>query len=331
MQAVVTGGTGFIGRAVVRDLRARGAEVTALVRNAVAADALRELGCTVVEVDLATASVESLADLLRGTDAVFHIAGSYRVGIPESEHASMFAANVVATRAVLDAGIAAGVPRIVYVSTANVFGNTRGQVVDETYRRPRPPEFLSYYDETKYLAHVAAEGRIAAGAPIIIAMPSLVYGPGDHSLAGGVIRQAMAGTLAVLVGGDAGGAFVHVDDVAAGILLVHDRGAVGESYILGGEVATLGEVVRRAAAIAGEQPPRVSTPGWLVRAIAPVGGLIGQAVGAAEPNVVETIRSSIGVTYWVSSEKARRELGYAPRDLDTGLLTLLELSPAAGA
>jgi nucleoside-diphosphate-sugar epimerase len=331
MQAVVTGGAGFIGQAVIRQLRQRGDTVIALVRDSAKAEPLLELGCTLVEFDLATASGESLTDALRGADAVFHVAGSYRVGIPESEHAPMFAANVVATRAVLDAAVGAGVARVVYVSTGNVFGNTRGQVVDETYRRPQPQEFLSYYDETKYLAHIAAEERIAAGAPILIAMPSLVYGPGDRSQAGGVIRQAMEGTLPVLSGGDMGGTFVHVDDVATGILLVHDRGAVGESYILGGEVATLGEVVRRAAAIAGQLPPRVSTPGWLVRAMAPVGGLLGRAVGAAEPNVVETIRSSIGVTYWVSSEKAKRELGYAPRDLDTGLRTLLEPEPPAGS
>ena len=77
--------------------------------------------------------------MMRGTDAVFHLAGSYRVGIPESEHVAMYAANVVATRAVLDAAVAAGVPRIVYASTVNVFGDTHAQVVDESYERPSRP------------------------------------------------------------------------------------------------------------------------------------------------------------------------------------------------
>jgi nucleoside-diphosphate-sugar epimerase len=330
MQAVVTGGTGFIGRAVVRDLRARGDEVIALVRKARTADALREGGCTVVEVDVATASVESLADAMRGADAVFHAAGSYRVGIPESEHAPMFAANVVATRSVLDGATAAGVARTIYVSTANIYGDTHGRVLDETARRPEPLSYVSYYDETKYLAHVAAEERIAAGAQILIAMPCMVYGPGDHSQVGGVIRQAMAGTLPFLSAPELGGSLVHVDDAAAGILLVHDRGRVGESYILGGEISTLREVVRRAAALAGRRPPRLTTPSWLLRAMASLGPLLGPVLGG-EPNIGEMVRASDGVTYWASSEKARRELGYAPRDLDTGLRTLLEPSPVGGA
>jgi dihydroflavonol-4-reductase len=323
MRVVVTGGTGFIGQALIRQLRSRGDEVVAIVRDEGRADALRELGASLVEGDLGTTAPERLAEVLTGADAMFHVAGVYRVGVPESEHASMFAANVVATRNVLDAAVAAGVPRIVYVSTANVFGNTHGQVVDETYRRPQPPAFLSYYDETKYLAHLAAEERIAAGAPILIAMPGLVYGPSDHSQAGAVIDQAMRGTLSVLSAGDMGGSFVHVEDVAAGILLVHDRGAIGQAYVLAGEVATLGEVVRRAAAMAGREPPRFSTPDWLLKGLAPIGGLIGSALGGSEPNVAETIRASIGVTYWVSSEKAKLELGYAPRDLEAGLRTLL--------
>jgi hypothetical protein len=75
--------------------------------------------------------------------------------------------------------------------------------------------------------------------------------------------------------------------------------------------------------MAGREPPRFSTPDWLLKGLAPIGGLIGSALGGSEPNVAETIRASIGVTYWVSSEKAKLELGYAPRDLEAGLRTLL--------
>ncbi len=321
MKAVVTGGSGFIGLSLVRLLKARGDEVVAIVRSVGRAETLREMGCTLVEGDLAAMPADALTDALRGADALFHIAGSYRLGIPESEHVAMFAANVVATRAVLDAAVAAGVPRIVYVSTANVMGDTHGQVVDETYRRPQPPVFLSYYDETKYLAHQAAEERIAAGAPVLIAIPGMVYGPGDHSEVGGVIRQAMTGRLSILSAADLGGSFVQVEDEAAGLLAVHDRGVIGQSYLLGGEIATLGEVVRRAAALAGQKPPSFTTPSWAMKAMAPLGALIGPAVGSQ--NLAEVIRSSDGVTYWVSSEKAKRELGYAPRDLEAGLRTLL--------
>lgn len=322
VRAVVTGGAGFIGLSLVRQLRARGDQVVAIVRRVGSGETLREMGCVMVEGDLASMPGEALTDALRDADALFHVAGSYRVGIAESEHVAMYAANVVATRAVLDAAATSGVARIVHVSTVNTFGDTRGQVVDETYRRPQPPTFLSYYDETKYLAHLAAEERIAAGAPVLIAMPGLIYGPGDQSQAGGVIRQAMAGTLPVLSAGDLGGNFLHVDDAAGGMLLVLDRGVIGQSYVLGGEIATMAEVVRRAAALAGRQPPRVSTPSWLLGALAPLGSVIGPLLGD-EPNLAETIRASNGVTYWASDAKARRELGYAPRDLESGLRTLI--------
>jgi len=322
MKTIVTGGAGFIGNALVRQLRARGDEVVALVRRAARSEALRELGCSLVEADLGAMPVDRLAETMDGADALFHLAGSYRVGIPASEHAPMFAANVVATRATLDAATAAGVARAVYASTVNVFGDTRARVVDETYVRPQPPEFLSYYDETKYLAHLAAEERIAAGAPILIAMPGMVYGPDDPSQVGATIRQAMAGRLPVLSAPDMGGNLVHVDDVAAGMLLVHDRGRQGEAYVLGGEITTLRELVHRAAALAGKRRPALTIPSWLLHAMAPFGPVIGPALGT-EPNLAEAVRASDGVTYWASDAKARTELGYAPRDLDAGLRTLL--------
>jgi dihydroflavonol-4-reductase len=322
MRAVVTGGAGFIGRSVVRQLRARGDAVVALVRDDGRAEPLRELGCELVEGDLASLAAGPLGAALDGADALFHLAGSYRVGIAATEHAAMYQANVGATRAVLDAAIAGAVPRIVYVSTANVYGDTHGRVVDETYRRPQPPEYLSYYDETKYLAHLAAEERMAAGAPILIALPCMVYGPGDHSQVGATIRQAMAGRLPVINAPELGGNLVHVDDLATGIVLIHDKGLIGEEYVLGGEIATLREVVRRAAAVAGKRPPRLSTPSWLLHAVTPLGGLIGRPLAGA-PNLREMVRASDGVTYWATDAKARVELGYAPRDLAAGLRTLL--------
>ena len=322
MRAFVTGGSGFIGLELVRQLRARGDAVVATVRQASNADRLVELGCELVEGDLAAMPHAALTDAMRGSDAVFHGAGSYRIGIPAAEHAAMYAANVVTTERVLDAAVDAGAPRIVHVSTGNVYGNARGQIVDERYRRPQPPAFLSYYDETKYRAQLAAEQRIAAGARILIALPGTVYGPHDPSQLGGLIAQAMAGTLAAVTFPDLGLNMVHVEDLAAGILLVHDRGRIGEGYNLGGVQASLREVVRQAAALGGHRPPRLTVPTWLLRLVSPLGPLIGPVMGVA-PNLREVIRSSHQVSYGVSDEKARRELGYATRDLDAGLRSLL--------
>jgi len=297
MKAFVTGGAGFIGQALVRRLRERGDEVRALARSAASAETLRALGCEIAEGD--TASVEYLTGAMDGCDAAFHLAGDYRIGIAARDRLAMYAANVAGTANVIDAGVAAGAARIVYTSTGNAFGDTGYRVVDESYRRPRPYRYISYYDETKHLAHLAAEERIAAGAPVIIAQVMGVYGPGDHSELGGVLRQAAAGTLLAITFGDAGISLVHVDDVAEGLVLAHDRGRIGETYVLGGEIVTVREAVRRVAAIAGVRPPRLETPTWLLRGMSPLGGLIGPAL-AGRPNMRELISASAGVTYWAS-------------------------------
>jgi dihydroflavonol-4-reductase len=249
------------------------------------------------------------------TDVVYHVAGDYRVGIGTAERPSMEAANVTGTERVLDAAIGAGVGRIVHVSTANAFGDTEYRVVDETFERPRPYRYVSFYDETKHRAHLLAHERIEAGAPIVIAMPGGVYGPDDHSSLGGLLDQAARGKLPALTFGDLGMNMAHVEDIAAGIVLVGERGRIGESYVLGGEITTLGELVRRVAAIAWQPPPRLATPTWALRLVSPVAQRFGRDLG-------ELVSASAGVTYWATDAKARSELGYAPRDLESGLTSV---------
>ena len=86
-------------------------------------------------------------------------------------------------------------------------------------------------------------------------------------------------------------------------------------------------MVQRAAATAGQTAPPLTIPTLLLRGIAPLGWLIGPAMGVA-PNLGEVIRAAAGVTYWVTDAKARSELGYAPRDLESGLRTLVRADPA---
>jgi len=321
MKAFVTGATGFIGGRVAARLRARGDEVRALVRSRSRAGELERLGCEIVEGDLSSA--EAIRDAAQGCDAVFHIGAVYKVGIPASERAAMYEANVRGTERVLDAAIAAGAGRIVYVSTAAVFGDTSGKVVDETYQRPQR-DFLSYYDETKYLAHQAALERIAKGAPIVIVQPGGVYGPDDPSELGNMIEQARTGKLKLKMFPQLGLTLVHVDDVADGIVLAHDRGRIGESYVLGGEVSTMGKLVERVCELSGRKPPARELPAALMKLAIPIGPVVGKLMGFP-PNLGELIRTSDGVTVWASHEKAARELGYSPRDLRTGLAQTLSV------
>jgi dihydroflavonol-4-reductase len=122
----------------------------------------------------------------------------------------------------------------------------------------------------------------------------------------------------------------YVDDTAAGLVLAHDAGRPGETYILGGENVTLGQVLDLTAQATGHAVPRLTLPAWSLRALAPLGRWLGPRVGIG-PDLAEAIRASDGVTYWVSSEKARHELGYRPRDLVSGLAELLGRAVAGGA
>jgi nucleoside-diphosphate-sugar epimerase len=313
VRAFVTGGTGFIGSHVVKRLRDRGDEVVVLARSP---EKAARLDAEVVQGDLGDA--DAIRRGMEGCQAAFHIAADYRVGMPKSKRESMYDSNVRGTERVFDAAADAGVDRVVYVSTVNAFGNTNGQTVDETYSRNEADGFVSYYDETKYLAHKLAQERAAAGAPIVIVQPGLVYGPGDHAIVGQLIDQASTGKMPAKAFPDLGYNAVFVDDVADGIMLAHDKGQLGESYVLGGELTTQGQLIDKAAQIGGEKPPRMTVPPLVLKAMIPVGRFVGPAMGLP-PNFREMISAAHNVTYLARDDKARRELGYQPRDLDTGL------------
>jgi dihydroflavonol-4-reductase len=316
MRVFVTGGSGFIGRAVVRRLVDRGDRVTAVVRDPGKAELLAELGVDLRHGDLSRSA--AIVDTMRGTDAAIHLAGSYRVGIPARERPAMHDSNVGTTLRMLDAFATAGLDRLVVVSTINTVGNTHGRIVDERYRRDLGEGFLSYYDETKYLAHRAAQERIGAGGRIVIAMPGTTYGPGDHSAIGQQLKAAHDGTLRYLVLADLGISPVFVNDAAAGIIAALDRGRIGESYFLGGQNMRIRDALAAAARIGGRGLPRLEIPDAFLRLAARTPAAVARAFGFPE-DIGEVVRAGLGVTYWGSSAKSATELGYASRDLASGL------------
>ena len=321
MKVFVTGGTGFIGGEVVRQLRARGDEVVCLARSPEKAVGLSELGCTIVSGDLGDEA--AIRGGMRGCDAVVHAAAMYEVGIPAKQRPAMYEANVRGTERVLRAALEAKIPKVVYVSTVGVFGNTHRNVVDEAYEHPGK-EFTSYYEETKLEAHRIAKRMMAEeGLPGVIVQPGGVYGPGDTSQIADLLEQFFAGRMPLIPFPELGICLSHVEDIAAGILLALDKAVPGETYVISGPVTTMRDAIETVAGLTGRKAPQRALPVALMKAMTPIGPLVGKLMGQP-PNLRELISSADGVTFWASHEKATHDLGYSPRGMEQGLRQTLE-------
>jgi dihydroflavonol-4-reductase len=321
VKVFVTGGTGFIGGEIVRQLRARGEEVVCLARSPEKGEAVAALGCELVAGDLSDA--EALRQGMSGCDAVVHAAAMYEVGIPAKQRPAMWEANVAGTERVMEAALKAKVAKIVYVSTVGVFGNTHEKIVDESYEHPGR-EFTSYYEETKLEAHKIVKRMIAErDLPAIIVQPGGVYGPGDTSQVADLLEEFFAGKLPLLPFPKLGICMSHVEDIAAGVLLALDKGKLGEIYVISGPATTMRGAIEMVAKVSGRKAPKRNLPTPLMKALIPIGPLVGKMMGQP-PNLRELISSGDGVTFWASYEKAERELGYSPRGLEEGLRQTLE-------
>jgi nucleoside-diphosphate-sugar epimerase len=319
MNYFVTGATGFIGGRVARQLLAAGHEVIALARTPSAAQALVALGVKVHAGDIT--DKESLRTPMTGVDGVFHLAAWYKIGVRETSQAETI--NVGGTRNVLLMMQELGIPKGVYTSTLTVFSDTRGQMVDESYKYTGT-SFLSEYDRTKWKAHYeVARPLMQAGLPLMIVQPGLVYGPGDTSVVHEAWVNYLRGKLPISPSGTTY-CWGHVDDIAHGHLLAMERGKVGESYIIAGPKYSAVEAFALAEQISGVRAPRLHPAPWMMKALASMLALLGAVFPLPEPYSTESIRSSAGVSYLGSNQKARRELGYAPRTLEQGLPETLE-------
>ena len=311
MKYFVTGSTGFIGNAVSRQLLEARNEVHALVRDRSKAAQLERLGARIFPGDVT--EKDSMRPAMSGADAVFHIAGWYKVGARDKSPGERV--NVQGTRNVLELMDELKVPRGVYTSTLAVNSDTHGRMVDETYHFDGT--HLSEYDRTKAAAHALALEWIAGGLPLTIVMPGLVYGPGDTSSLGRNFRDYLRRRLPVIPAGSAF-CWAHVDDIAGAHLLAMEKGEAGQTYIIAGPPASVVEAFHLAEEITGIPSPRAISARVLSR-LAALMSVVERILPLPEAYTAEGLREVAGVTYLGANDKARRALGYDPRPLRIGL------------
>ncbi|MFQ5966082.1 MAG: NAD-dependent epimerase/dehydratase family protein [Acidimicrobiia bacterium] len=307
----ITGATGFLGGKVARQLLDDGHELVVLARDLTRAADLAEAGGVVYQGDITDRA--SLRTAMEGTDGVFHLAGWYRVGARDPTPAQVI--NVQGTRNVLEVMAELEIPKGVYTSTLAVNSDTHGEIVDESYRFVG--EHLSHYDRTKWEAHEKiARPMIQDGLPLVVVLPGVIYGLGDHSSIGDTIARFLRGRLPAVPQG-AAYCWGHVADVARAHSLAMERGSIGSEYIVAGPAATIWEALTIAAQVSGRQPPRFQAPASLLRAISAILDLPGRLVPWAAAQA-EVLRVAAGVTYLGDNARARQQLAYAPRSLQDG-------------
>lgn len=315
MTTLVTGGTGFVGSAVVRALLNAGHDVRALVRPDSPARNLEGLALERVNGDLTDA--DSLRRAIRGCSALFHVAADYRLWTPDPE--ATYRVNVEGTRALMEAALAAGVERIVYTSSVAVLGLREDGSPANEDDPVSLDDMIGHYKRSKYLAEETVRTMIREqGLPAVVVNPSTPIGPRDirPTPTGRLIADAANGRIPAFV--DTGLNLVHVDDVAAGHLLAYERGTVGERYILGGEDMALRDILARISAIAGCNAPRWRLSPGVVMPVA-YAAEAWASLSGREPLVTVTGVRLARKRMYYSSAKARTQLGYAPRPADEAL------------
>ncbi|MFQ6100006.1 MAG: NAD-dependent epimerase/dehydratase family protein [Anaerolineae bacterium] len=293
----ILGATGFIGGQIARAAVAQGWQVRGLRRRPNAVGAIGDLEIEWVSGDLADPA--SLVTAMRGCPLVFHAAGYYphraRNVWETVRH------GVTGMRNVLAAASTAGVKRLVYTSALTTIGppSDPSRLAGERDLYT-PGSIPNPYLEVKWAMEMEALRATAQGLPVVIVLPTAVFGPGDVKPTTGKLLLLVAkGRIPGYIEGEIN--VVDGRDVAAGHIAAARRGRPGQRYILGGHNLTLREMQTIIAEAAGRKPPRAKLPLWLVRVIAEVGSLLG----------VPGTHHLRAIRHWqpLDTTRARKELG----------------------
>ena len=306
MTTFVTGGTGFVGSHIVRELVARGQIVRCLVRTGSRLSNLDEIDPAKLEIAVGDLSDPRLLEsYCRGCDVVYHCAADYRLFAHDPKE--LYDTNVEGTGNVLSAAAKAGVPRIVYTSSVGALvPSNDGTPVDED--APSTLEgMVGHYKRSKFLAERVAEELAQQGKPIIIVSPTTPVGELDlkPTPTGQIIVDFLNRRLPATV--DTGLNLIDVRDVAVGHLAAAEKGTPGERYILGHQDMTLLEILQLLAEITGLEAPRVRLPHWLPISVAAIDTSLARLLRRTPRVPLESALMARKKMYFESS-KAVREL-----------------------
>lgn len=316
MKSLVTGANGFTGSHLVRALLARGQQVVGFVRQTSDLSRLEPF-LKGGNLSLAYGDITDEAALtaaMAGVDWVFHTAAYVELGVVDAER--MARVNVAGTRAVLAAAQAAEISRLLYCSTIGVYGDTQGQVINETFERQQA-DFSSAYDRTKYDAQQLVDQAATAGLHTVSVMPSGIFGPDDPHF-GPVLKAFRQGKLKVWAGGDRITGIVHVDDLVAGMLLAVEQGNPGEHFILSADEMTTREMFEQLSQMTGVPTP-TEVPPPVVRLAGAVLDPIGRLLNWQPPISQERVHYIYDRCVRVDGSKAKHQLGWTPRSVQDTL------------
>lgn len=324
MNALVTGGGGFLGGAVVRRLRQRGHAVRSLTRSAY--PWLDELGVEQTLGDLAdAAAVERAA---AGCDIVFHTAAKAGVW---GRHAEFVATNITGTENVIAACKKHGVRKLVYTSTPSVV-HPSGDIEGGDESLPYPPHFDAYYPETKAIAEQAVLAANGPDLATVALRPHLIWGPSDPHLIPRVLARGRAGKLRRIGTRPVMVDVTYIDNAADAHLLAAEKLAVGAPpagkayFISNGEPVELWAFIDRVLHEAGLPPVRRTVSAWKARTAGRVLEWVYRTLRlSAEPPMTRFVAIQMSTSHWYDIAAARRDLGYDPRvSIDEGLRRLGE-------
>lgn len=305
MKVAVTGAAGYLGTNLIPLLVERGHEVVAIDR---AAPTTADPAVTWVEGDVLDPA--SMRAALAGTEVVYHLVALITLA---EQNDLAWRVNTEGVRVTAEAALEAGVRRFVHTSSIHAFDQYRaGGNIDETSSRSDDPG-LPVYDRSKWSGELALRPVIERGLDAVIVNPTGVYGPVDFpdrlSRLNAIAAQAMRGRIPVMIGG--GFDLVDVRDVAHGLILAGEKGRTGENYLLGGEMTTMIDFCRMAAARTGAKGPRFAIPAKALGAMLPVLAPIGKLLGS--DSLSKAALGAVISAPVVDHGKAERELGYRPR------------------